>query len=70
MAVEAEIVGYNVYRINRRGEQLVSEHMILGSNRRVGSEPTYGEQYSYFDPSGSIGDLYRVESLDARWTAA
>lgn len=65
MAVEAGNVGFNVYRLSRRGEQLVSEHLILGSKARVGSDPQYGETYSYFDPSGSIGDVYRVESLDA-----
>ncbi len=65
MAVEADNVGFNVYRLSRRGEQLVSEHLILGSKARVGSDPLYGETYSYFDPSGSIGDVYRVESLDA-----
>lgn len=64
MAVETRNAGFNVYRVRNGGEELVSDRIILGSMAHAGSSTVYDEVYSYFDPAGTIGDVYRVESLD------
>ncbi|MEP6945774.1 MAG: C25 family cysteine peptidase [Acidobacteriota bacterium] len=63
MAVETDNIGFNVYRINSRGRELVNEFAVLGSKARFGADAVNGEQYSYFDASGKPGDVYVVESL-------
>lgn len=65
MTSETDNVGFNIYRINSRGRQLANEYMVLGSKARYGADTVNGEEYSYFDTSGRLGDVYVVESLNS-----
>ncbi len=65
MDVETDNVGFVVYRISAAGQVRANENAILGSRAKDGSEPAYGESYSYFDREGSVGDVYVIEALGA-----
>jgi hypothetical protein len=65
MDVETDNVGFNVYRLGTGGPARSNDGMILGSKAHYGTEPAYGESYSYFDPNGSLGDVFYVEAVDS-----
>ncbi len=60
MAVEAETLGYYVYRIDANGETLVSDQLIAASGMRAMPQPSFNEEYSLLDNEGSLGSIYVV----------
>lgn len=56
-------VGFNIYRTNRRGSQLVNPAMVLGSYAKIGEKTSYGDDYQIFDPNGRPGASYRIQSF-------
>ncbi len=64
MNAERSNLGFLVYRIDGNGKQQISPDVILGSAARSSSQTMYGEQYSFFDKSGSTGSVYFVETIN------
>ena len=62
MAVERDNLGFLVYRIDGGGTRQISPEVILGS-ARAGSDPLFGESYSFYDQSGDGGSVYYVETI-------
>lgn len=67
-AVEKEIYGFYVYRVDGKGKQLVGNDIVAGSYFMVGNERTFGERYSILDPQGSLGSVYVVEAVNLNGT--
>ncbi len=63
MVSETNNIGFNVYRIDGKGKQLVSDTLILGSAARYGRHTAYGESYNFFDRNGEIGSVYVIEGM-------
>jgi len=61
MSSEASTAGYNVYRVDRGGKQLVNEMMVVGSWARSGAKVANGESYQVFDPEGGVDSKYFIE---------
>ncbi len=65
MSVESDNIGFNVYRVGESGQRAVNDGIILGSNAHYAGRTAYGETYSFYDPSGNLGDIYVIESIGA-----
>ncbi|CAN5672586.1 hypothetical protein BH24ACI3_BH24ACI3_03600 [soil metagenome] len=63
MAVERNNFGFNIYRIDGDGKNLANNEIVGGSSLLFGSEPVYGETYSFVDPLGRDGSVYMIESV-------
>lgn len=61
MDVERDNAGFHVYRYAKFGERVVSE-FVPGSAFKVGSQPLPDGEYSFYDPSGTLGSTYFVEA--------
>ena len=61
MEVEQSNLGFYVYRVDKTGEQVVSE-FELGSVFKSGEQPLYGEHYRFYDAAGNSDSVYFVES--------
>jgi len=64
--MEAEIgnIGFNVYRVGKRGSELLTvAKMVAGAASHAREVPAYGESYSFFDRNGSGSDAYLVETI-------
>ena len=62
-SVEAENLGFNVYRI--AGDQVTkaNPHLIGGAYFASGEQIAYGRDYSFFDTNGSPDAIYYIESV-------
>ncbi len=62
---EINNLGFNVYRVNENGKTLVNPSLIAGSALIVGDtiELNGGNDYSWFDATGTLSDAYYIESL-------
>ena len=65
MEAEKENNGFYVYRIDGNGEKRVSE-MEPGAAFKYGDDPVYGENYSFFDETGTASNLYYVVAHGAK----
>ncbi len=63
MAVELDNFGFNIYRIDGDGKNLVNEDIVGGSSLLFGSGPVYGENYSFVDPLGRSGSVYVIDAV-------
>ena len=63
MTEETGNMGFLVYRIGRRGQQLASENLITGSMSKLGAETMYGGNYEFFDSSGTLGSAYIIQAV-------
>ncbi len=63
MAIERNNLGFNIYRLDGDGKNLVNDEILGGSSLLFGSEPVYGEMYSFIDPLGRDGSVYMIESV-------
>lgn len=63
MASETHNVGFNVYRHDASGPQLVNPTLVLGAAVRSSMETTYGEKYEFYDREGTLASTYSVEGL-------
>ncbi len=64
--MEAEIgnIGFNVYRVGKRGSELLTvSKMVAGAASHAREVPAYGKSYSFFDRNGSGSDVYLVETI-------
>lgn len=64
MEYERGNVGFNVYRIDSKRQVRLNEDLVFGSAAKVGSQPLYGERYSFVDYDGGLGSAYYIETLD------
>ena len=63
MTEETENMGFLVYRLGKGGFEIASENLIPGSMSKLGRETMYGNQYEFFDPSGTLGSAYRIQAI-------
>ena len=63
MTAERDNLGFLVYRIDSGGTRQISPDVIMGSAARAGSQPLFGESYSFYDQSGDGGSVYYVETI-------
>ena len=63
MKAERDNLGFLVYRIDNSGTRQISPDVILGSAARVGSQPLFGESYSFYDHDGDGGSVYYIETI-------
>ena len=74
MAAEVGNVGFNVYRINRRGsaDLLTPVRIVSGSAMHAREIPQYGGSYFFYDHNGNGSSAYYVETigLDGRRLAS
>ncbi len=61
-ASETNNLGFRVYRAAANTRELVSEEMLPGGYLS-GEEHAFGRNYTFFDPKGSTGTVYYLESL-------
>lgn len=52
-----------VYRIGQAGLELVSDTPLLGSAANAGRSTVFGTSYETYDPKGSVGAVYIVETV-------
>lgn len=67
--MEAEVgnIGFNVYRLDKEGSQLLNaKKIVAGSAMHAREVPTFGESYSFFDPNGNDSAAYYVEAQSLR----
>ena len=63
MGVEAGNLGFYVYQVSDRGEQIVSTELIPGAAMSVGPVAYYGETYDFFVPDPQPGVAYFIEMV-------
>jgi len=63
MEVESNNLGFNVYRINGSNKEQVNPYLISGGFLQNGEETFPGGNYTFFDPKGSFGQMYLIETL-------
>ncbi|MEJ7847681.1 MAG: C25 family cysteine peptidase [Pyrinomonadaceae bacterium] len=63
MTAERDNLGFLVYRIDSGGIRQISPDVIMGSAARAGSQPLFGESYSFYDQSGDGGSVYYIETI-------
>jgi len=65
MATEVGNIGFNVYRVNRRGsaELLTPVRLVAGAAFRAREIPQDGENYFFYDQTGNGSSAYYVETL-------
>ncbi len=61
---EPNTVGFYVYRIENGLSTLVNETMTLGTAARAGADKQGGERYQIYDPRGTSGSSYLIESYN------
>src|SRR5688572_20929552 len=64
MVAEVGNIGFQVYRVSKRGTELLSpERLVAGAAMRSSGQPELGETYEYLDHRGTLNDAYYVEAL-------
>jgi Peptidase family C25 len=63
---EINNLGFNVYRVGKKGRTLINPSLIAGSALIVGDkqELNGGNDYSWFDANGNLSDSYYIESFN------
>lgn len=64
MEAEYKNLGFNVFRIDGDKKVRVNPYLIGGGFSKNGKDNNFGFKYSFFDPTGSFGATYIVESFD------
>jgi hypothetical protein len=66
MEIEVGNIGFNVYRVNDQGVELLTPlRMVPGAAFRAREIPQYGETYNFFDEAGGASAYY-IESLSLK----
>lgn len=63
MIAEKQNFGFNLQRLGEKGWETVNDSFVGGSGLIQGSEIVVGEKYNLLDENGTIGSVYRVESI-------
>lgn len=63
MASERASLGFEVYRIDSRGKQMVTGQVIGGSALTYGNETARGLKYSFFDSRSRADSMYYIENI-------
>jgi hypothetical protein len=63
MRRETDNALFLVYRVGQAGLELVSDTPLLGSAANAGRSTVFGTSYEAFDPKGSVGSVYIVETV-------
>lgn len=63
MVAEKQNFGFYLQRLGEKGWETVNDSFVGGSGLIQGSEIVVGEKYNLLDENGTIGSVYRVESV-------
>lgn len=64
MEAETDNLGFFVYRKGKGGPELLNgRKLVTGTALRIGEGTFFGEWYSFYDPTGTPGETYFVESV-------
>src|SRR5205809_6098030 len=63
MTIESRNAGCYVYRVTGKGQERVSDVMILGAGLKRKDQTLVGETYRLYDPYGTPGTVYIVQSI-------
>ncbi|MEP7212288.1 MAG: C25 family cysteine peptidase [Acidobacteriota bacterium] len=63
MTQEAKNLGFDVYRIDSKGEHRVTADLVLGAATRLHAANVQGESYEFFDADNGGDGVYIVEAV-------
>ncbi|PYS99110.1 MAG: hypothetical protein DMF63_13655 [Acidobacteria bacterium] len=64
MEVEIGNIGFNVYRVGRRGAELLTPvRIVQGAALQASEIPSYGDSYFFYDETGTVSSSYYVETI-------
>ena len=61
---DANVIGYNVYRIEGKTTLRVNSNMLPGGYFRIEQSPNTGKEYALFDDKGGLQSTYLIERVD------
>ncbi|MDQ6786786.1 MAG: C25 family cysteine peptidase [Acidobacteriota bacterium] len=64
MDLESNNLGFQVYRIDGDGKQVVNRGLISGAYLETGEAKSTGRKYSFFDAGGDLDSVYYIETLN------
>ena len=60
---EADLIGFNIYRIKGNEKIRINEHLILSALIRKGEHSKFGNDYDFFDGQGGFQNSYLIETI-------
>jgi hypothetical protein len=63
MAQEVKNLGFNVYRLDTKGERIVSDDIVLGAATRFHADSVAGQSYEFVGDAAAGSSVYFVEAI-------
>jgi Peptidase family C25 len=64
MDLESNNLGFQVYKINDKQNQIVNRGLISGAYLETGEVQSVGRKYTFFDADGDLNSVYSIETLN------